>query len=136
MANPEIGVEALRWLRYAREDLDLVERLAAGDQPAPRHVCWLAQQAAEKALKAALVLEAIDFPFSHDLSALRNLLPDSWPATAPSADLANLTVWGAESRYPGDWPEPTSTDTARAQATARAVYGATAQEFRRRGIMR
>ena len=25
---------------------------------APRHACWLSQQAAEKALKAALVLEA------------------------------------------------------------------------------
>ncbi|MCY3923478.1 MAG: HEPN domain-containing protein [Chloroflexi bacterium] len=135
MANPEIVVEARRWLRYAREDLHVVERLADGNRSAPRHACWLAQQAAEKALKAALVLEGIDFPFTHDLSALRNLLPDGWPATTPSADLANLTVWGAESRYPGDWPEPTDTDSAHAQATARAVYDVIAREFRRRGIM-
>ena len=80
-------------------------------------------------------MEAIDFPFSHDLSTLRNLLPDGWPATAPRADLVQLTVWAAESRYPGEWPEPTLTDTAHAQATARAVYGAIAREFRRRGMM-
>ena len=41
---------------------------------APRHACWLSQQAAEKALKAALVLERVEFPFTHDLDALRNLL--------------------------------------------------------------
>jgi HEPN domain-containing protein len=39
-------------------------------------VCWFAQQAAEKALEAALVLEGIKFPLRHDLDALRNLLPD------------------------------------------------------------
>ena len=42
----------------------------------PRHVCWLAQQAAEKAIKAVLVFLQIDFPRSHDLDALRNLAPD------------------------------------------------------------
>lgn len=135
MANPEVVVESTRWLRFAREDLDLVERLAARERTAPRHACWLAQQAAEKALKSALVLEEIDFPFTHDLAALRNLLPDGWPPTAPSADLTNLTVWGAESRYPGEWPEPTDSDSDHAHATARQVYGAIAREFRRRGIM-
>lgn len=44
----------------------------------PRHVCWLAQQATEKALKAILVFLQIDFPRRHDLDALRNLIPDGW----------------------------------------------------------
>lgn len=52
----------------------------------PRHVCWLAQQAAEKALKAALVLEDIAFPFTHDLDALRNRLPGSWPDHTTHSD--------------------------------------------------
>ena len=30
---------------------------------------WHSQQAAERALKAALVLEGSDFPFTHDLNA-------------------------------------------------------------------
>ena len=46
--------EALRWLRFSEEDLDVALRLITGPPSAPRHACWLSQQAAEKALKAAL----------------------------------------------------------------------------------
>ncbi len=42
-------------------------------------------------MKAALVLEGIDFPFTHDLNALRNLLPDSLTIRAEHAELAELT---------------------------------------------
>ena len=52
-------------------------------------------------MKAALVLEGIGFPFTHDLNALRNLLPDSWPVRA---DLAELTGWAVQARYAGEWP--------------------------------
>ena len=33
----------------------------------PRKICWLSQQSAETALKAALMLEDVAFPFSHNL---------------------------------------------------------------------
>jgi len=62
----------------------------------------------------ALVLEGIDFPFTHDLNALRNLLPDSWPVRA---DLAELTGWAVQARYPGEWPDPSA-----AELEACAVY--------------
>ena len=64
---------------------------AGGPVIAPRHACWHAQQAAERALKTALVLEGIDFHFTHDLNALRNLLPDSWTVRVEPADMAELT---------------------------------------------
>ena len=72
--------------------------------------CFHSQQAAEKALKAALVLESIEFPYVHDLRRLRNLLPDGWPGGGSNIALQRLTEWGAESRYPGDWPELTAED--------------------------
>ena len=86
---------------------------------APRHICFLAQQAAEKALKAALVLEEMDFPFRHDLDALRNLLPNTWPVRREHSDLAQLTEWAVEARYPGDWEEATAMDAE--QAVLRTV---------------
>ena len=43
------------WLRYATGDLDAAKRLP-GNEPS-RHACRLSRQAAEKALKGALVLE-------------------------------------------------------------------------------
>ena len=132
-ADPHVQ-EALRWLRFASEDLDVARRLLGDDQAAPRHVCWLAQQAAEKALKAALMLDAVEFPFTHDLDALRNLLPAAWTVRTAHADLAELTEWGVESRYPGDWPEHTASDAARAVSEARTVCDSIAAEFRRRGL--
>ena len=94
MNDPDLVVrEAQRWLRFAAEDLDAAQRLLADRSSAPRHVCWHSQQAAERALKAALVLEGIDSPYTHDLNALRNLLPDSWSVRADDADLADLTGW-------------------------------------------
>ena len=64
--------ETDRWLRYAEEDLTTAETLLRQPHVVPRHVCWFAQQAAEKTLKAVLVFLQIDFPRTHDLDVLRN----------------------------------------------------------------
>lgn len=102
MSAPELVSEANRWLRFAAEDLKVAQNLLVSSESPPRHICFLAQQAAEKALKAALVLEEMDFPFRHDLDALRNLLPDTWSVCREHGDLAQLTEWAVEARYPGD----------------------------------
>ena len=119
MSAPELISEANRWLRFATEDLKVAQNLLASNEAAPRHICFLAQQAAEKALKAALVLEEMDFPFRHDLDALRNLLPNTWPVRREHSDLAQLTEWAVEARYPGDWEEATAMDAE--QAVLRTV---------------
>ena len=132
--NPVLE-EALRWLRFSEEDLSVAVRLISGAPTAPRHACWLSQQAAEKALKAALVLDEVEFPFTHDLDALRNLLPGSWSVRDTYPDLAELTEWAVETRYPGDWPEHTDEDGTRAVSQARSVHDSVAAEFRRRGAL-
>ena len=127
--------EALRWLRFSDGDLCAAQQLMRGNRPAPRHACWLCQQAAEKALKAALVSEEIDFPRTHDLDALRNMLPEGWGVRNTHGDLSELTEWAVEARYPGDWSEPTYEDAVRAETEARSVYDSVAAEFRRRGML-
>ena len=131
--NPVVR-DALRWLRFSDEDLDAALQLIRGTPPAPRQACWLCQQAAEKALKAALVLEDIDFLYTHDLDALRNLLPKGWTVRDTHNDLSELTEWAVESRYPGDWLEPTYADAIRAESEARLVHDSITAEFKRRGI--
>ena len=135
MNDPECVSEAGRWLRYAADDLDVANELVGGPITRTRHVCFLAQQGVEKALKAALVLEGLDVPYVHDLNALRNQLPESWSVKHEHPDLAELTVWAAETRYPGDWSETTESDAQSALAEARSVYNSIATEFRRRGIL-
>ena len=134
MSEPEAAPEARRWLRSAREDLRIVRMALAEDPPVVGPACFHSQQAAEKALKAALVLEGIEFPYVHDLRRLRNLLPDGWPGDPADIALQRLTQWGAESRYPSDWPDLAAADAAGAAADAQAAYDAITSEFERRGV--
>lgn len=126
--------EALRWLRFSDEDLSVASQLIHISSP-PRHVCWLCQQAVEKALKAALILEQIDFSLTHELDSLRNLLPEEWLVRVTHDDLSALTHWAVESRYPGEWSEPTYADAITAQLEARSVCDSVTTEFRKRGML-
>jgi len=115
--------DVVRWLRYAREDLDASQAaLIEEGLWVPRHACFMAQQAAEKAIKALLVYLNIDFPRRHDLDALRNLVPEEWSVKQAPLSLQRLTEWAVESRYPGDMPDPDDDDAALAVKTAREVY--------------
>jgi HEPN domain-containing protein len=71
--------------------------------------------------KVALIFLQKDFPKSHDLDALRNLLPDGLRVKSARLDLAGLTEWAVEARYPGDWPEATQADAQTAVQQARGV---------------
>jgi len=117
----EARLEALRWLSTEKEDLHGAAAMLERDDVAPRLACFLAQQAAEKALKARLIGHGIAFPRIHDLLALRALLPAYESAGLDDADLAELSAWAVEARYPGDLPEATSADARTAFADARAI---------------
>ncbi len=124
--------EAQRWLRYAHEDWLAAQSMVGNEAAYPRHACWLAQQAAEKALKAALILMEIEFPFSHDLDRLRDLLPNDWQAKVTHPDLADLTEWAVEARYPGDAPEAIESDARVAVQQARRVWESIASDLANR----
>jgi len=100
MSEPEHHVETRRWLRYAAEDLRAAKSSMSVSGVRPRHVCWLAQQAAEKALKAILIFEQLEYPRRHDLDLLFNLIPAGWSVRNEQVDLAGLTEWSMEARYP------------------------------------
>jgi HEPN domain-containing protein len=98
------------------------------------HVCWLAQQAAEKALKAVLVFFQIDFPRRHDLDAMRNLIPIGWQLKEEHPDLADLTEWAVEARYPGDWPDATQEEARSALQQRRAVWQSVCRDLTGHGF--
>jgi HEPN domain-containing protein len=121
-------------MRFAEEDLRTAESLLDDEELVPRHACWLAQQAAEKALKAGLVFHQIAHPFRHDLDALRNLLPEGWETKQEQPDLAELTEWAVEARYPGDSAEAIVDDARGAVAQARSVYESVRVDLAKRGL--
>ena len=97
--------DAFDWLRYAEEDLSAAHAMRSAPAVVPRHPAWLAQQAAEKAIKAVLVADNLPFPKTHDLERLATLLPDPSVLAQCNADLASLTEFAVGSRYPGDLPD-------------------------------
>ncbi|CAN5700201.1 HEPN domain-containing protein [soil metagenome] len=124
--------EGRRWLSYADDDLQAAEALLAHPEVAPRLSCFLAQQAVEKAIKAALIASGIEFPRHHNLDALRSLLPADWKIRTAHTDLAELTAWSVAARYPGEWPEATIDDAQSAITLANAVVTSIAMDFEAR----
>lgn len=124
--------EGQLWLRYSAEDLDLAVHGLTAKSSRPRHVCWNAQQAAEKALKAAYLIEGKQSPFSHDLDELVEHLPDSWPVRRDRIDHSQLTQLAVEGRYPGACREATPMDAQLAVDRARRIHDSVMTEFARR----
>jgi len=101
MSGRTVSEECHRWLRYAKEDL-AAKALHREPSTSPRHACWVAQQSAEKALKAALIALQIDYPRNHDLDLWLRMLPAHWNTRRQVPDLSELGEWSIEARYPGE----------------------------------
>lgn len=90
------------WLRYAFSDLELAR---IGQQPNVllEGLCFHAQQAAEKALKALLIAKGIAPPKTHNIRILLDFLPEDVVLPPEVDDAASLTDYAVMSRYPGDF---------------------------------
>jgi HEPN domain-containing protein len=113
--------EAIAWLGKAREDLAVAELIRASPLGVNWAVCFHAQQAAEKALKALLVLLGVDFPRTHTLELLADLVPDEPRRQLDRPALVDLTPWAVAGRYPEDIENPPEDEAAVAVATAKTV---------------
>ena len=97
------------WIYKAGQDITSAEALLSQDPPLLYPSCFHSQQAAEKYLKAYLTRRQVEFPKTHSIREILNLVKtvdeelatELLPATA-------LTPYGVEVRYPGDMPEPAS----------------------------
>lgn len=106
------------WLAHAGSDLKLA-RLGMGQDVLPEQVCFHAQQAVEKALKAVLLFRRIDFPFTHDLEELIATFERAGVELPPDLREAGmLTPYAVESRYPGYWGDISETDVSAALSLA------------------
>ena len=69
---PDAGAPS-RWMDNARADLALA-RIPLPEGVQYEQLCFHAQQAAEKSIKAVLLQCNVDVPFTHNLQVLLNLL--------------------------------------------------------------
>jgi HEPN domain-containing protein len=103
----EVRREFVRqWILKADEDLATARHLLASAPTLLGPVGFHAQQAVEKYLNAYLVWRQTEFPKTHNIANLLDLVSSSQEQLAISLDAATvLTKYAVESRYPGDLPE-------------------------------
>lgn len=110
------------WLRRARSNL----ARARADRRLPEAIyedlCFDAQQAAEKAIKAVLVNRRVPFPKTHAIAELLTLLLQAAVHVPDGVrQAAILTGYAVEARYPGISEEVTEADYAAALELAERV---------------
>lgn len=105
------------WLQNARSDLSLA-KVPKTRSIQYSHLCFHAQQAAEKAIKAVLLARRIVMPRTHDLDFLLNQLPKDIAVPPGLLDVPTLTRFAVQQRYPGPFPPVTRRDHQQAVAMA------------------
>ncbi len=100
------------WITHAHSDLKLAQIGVKNKGVLNEQVCFHAQQAVEKACKAVLLFNKVDFPLTHDLQELNDIL-DSAGIDIPAEfnDIGMLTPYAVETRYPGFWEDISDDDT-------------------------
>ena len=119
MKNPEYVKE---WMRRARSNLARTEAGSVNEYIVFEDLCFDAQQAAEKSLKALCIAEGIIFSRTHNIGHLLELLDEADMFIPEDILVArSLTEYAVEMRYPGDYEEATEEEYRKALATAKKV---------------
>lgn len=111
-----------QWLRKADSDLlNIRNNLSAPDVPTDT-VCFHAQQAIEKLLKAVLIAHGRNIAKSHDLVKLLMDVVDIVPELLPFEDqLEEISEYGISVRYPDDYCDPDLAEAKNAFETAEKI---------------
>jgi HEPN domain-containing protein len=121
--NPE------EWINRAKSSLALAESRVRG--VLFEDLCFQAQQAAEKSLKAVLIARKIPYPYTHDINALLSILDENEMVIPENLwEAIELTSYAADTRYPGFEPPVTKEEHERAVVLARSVLQWAGQHIR------
>lgn len=119
---PERGApdDPVEWLHRAQSNLVRARTRIPGVYL--EDLCFDAQQAAEKAIKALLIQQDVAFPYVHDLAALTSLLQEPGESVPPELhESARLTRHAVAARYPGLMEPVTEEEYRAAVAIAETV---------------
>ncbi|MGH8568634.1 MAG: HEPN domain-containing protein, partial [Gammaproteobacteria bacterium] len=89
------------WLRHARSDLAIARAFPLRGALIEA-LCFHAQQAAEKAIKAVLIAKGIAPPHTHNIGSLIDRLPSEVVVPFDLHEVSGLTDFAVTARYPGE----------------------------------
>jgi HEPN domain-containing protein len=135
----EVKREFVRqWLSRANADLLVSRHLLEEGNQVLAIVGFPRAAGSGKGAQALLVWHQIEFPKTHDIGRLVELIAGFDASLAAHLQAASsLTPYGAQHRYPGDLPEPSVADAERAVQLAVTVWNKVVErlpaEFRIQG---
>ena len=98
-----------QWLAKAEDDFTAAEDMLVEGKPYRWIICYHAQQATEKYIKAYLVHNDVEPPRVHDLADVLKVLASVNLNLADQLfEVRALSIYAVTSRYPGDFPMPTA----------------------------
>ena len=110
------------WLERACSDLLLGKIAIQTAGVLPEDACFHAQQCVEKALKALLTRYEIQFPRTHAIELLLDLLKEAGIAVSNDVDESFvLSQYAVQTRYPGEWEPVTKEEAQHAVEQAEIV---------------
>ena len=133
LLHGDLDSYAETFMRNAEDDLRSAEQSSSAERHDARNRAYNSQQAAEKALKCALVLSGVDFERTHDLKTLAADLSADWGIPCSDSDLGRLSEMVVTARYgnggtapsksDADWAFGTASDIVRAVRDGAAIRG-------------
>jgi HEPN domain-containing protein len=115
-------------MRHALSDLALA-RIEAPESVLTEALCFHAQQATEKALKALLVAHGKGVPRTHNIETLLERLAAHRRVPASFQEAARLSVYAVLTRYPADLEPVTQAEHREAVEMATTVVRWVQQEL-------
>ena len=94
-----------QWIGKAEEDYVVVQQLMSSEIPIKGAIAYHCQQSAEKFLKAFIVFHRLEIPRTHNIEYLLEKCSNI-DKSFSLVDPGNLTDYGVEVKYPGDFLEP------------------------------
>jgi len=113
--------DPLAMFQLAQSDAEAVRALSDNPNIADEIIGFHTQQAIEKALKAWLAVLGVDYPYTHNIIVVLNLLEERGQDVQPFRRLARYNAFAVQFRYPGAEETPVELDRRAALADADAV---------------
>lgn len=137
MKQPDghINRKVCQWIEIAEEDYRLaVHGMTLSTGTPFRLVAYHAQQCAEKHIKAWLVYNNVDFPFTHNLGFLLTLCLKHTTWKPELEEAGDLTVYAITTRYPGISERVTEAEAIHAIEIAKKVKDAVLEQLSEKGF--
>ena len=111
-----------KWFKKAEGNLIIIENVILLKDAPYDLCCFHAQQAAEKYLKAYLIANRIEFPYTHNLVTLLSLCKQRNNSFSTiEKNCISVTDYGVSPRYPDDIDDITLDDAKKAYEDALAI---------------